>query len=242
MEKPFSIVIPCYNKEESIGRCLQSLISQTYGDFEAIIIDDGSTDGSREVIKSFLKDGRFKAYFMPGNHGRLMARNLGMRMARNEWICWLDADDEYSSMYLELYAKAIDENPDYKIFNSGMFIHNKGYDGYRIIEPFNPGKDKVGMKTFGKGNIGAGSFVFHHSLRWYFPEGVLNPYGIENTFPGKLVEFDKIFLEICEKNEEGHWLPLGNPWGDDYVYFWYITRQTQSKTINTILYTQHIKD
>lgn len=233
----FSIIIPCFNNEESVGRCLQSLISQTYGNFEAIIIDDGSTDKSRDIIKSFLKDKRLRAYFLPKNYGRLVARNTGMRMARNDWICWLDGDDEYISNYLETYNNAIEENKDIKIFNSGMLIHESKAKGYRIVDPV-PETDIADM---GKGRIGAGSFVFHRDVMWFFPENVQNPYGKQNTLPGLLVERDDKFKNICEK-KDGHWQPLGNPWGDDYSYFWYITRENKTKMINQILYIQHVRD
>lgn len=233
----FSIIIPVHNKENEIGRCLQSLVSQTYDNFEVIIIDDGSTDGSKDVIKSFLRHKKFRAYFLPQNHGRLVARNTGMRMARNEYICWLDGDDEYVSTYLEVYAKAIKDNPEIKIFNSGMIVMNHDYSGYRIIETVHE-NDVEGLE---KGRIGTGSFVFHNSLRWYFPEDVEVPYGLENSFPAKLVQRDETFKEICKQNNEGHWLPLGNPFGDDFAYFWYITRKQKTKMINAILYIQHLR-
>lgn len=243
-ENKFSVVIPAYNKEEGISRCLQSLISQTYGKFEAIIVDDGSTDGTRNLVKSFMRDKRFRAFFLSENSGRLVARNVGMRMSRNEWICWLDADDEYMPTYFENYNNAINANPGINIFTSGMLIKNRKRengeiveDGYRIIEPF-----KIhDYENFGQGRIGSGSFVFHRSLMWYFPEDVKNPYGLEKTFPAALVERDPAFREICKQDAEGHWLPLGNPWGDDYSYIWYLTRKNKIKTINSILYTQYVR-
>ncbi len=236
-ENYFSIIIPCYNKEDGIGRCLQSLISQTYDNFEIIIIDDGSTDDSAKIIKSFMRHkARIRAYFLPENHGRLIARNMGMRMAKNDWICWLDADDEYISTYLEEYNKAISENEDIKIFNSGMLILNKDCDGYRIIEPIN----EDGVKNVKSGMIGAGSFVFHKDLKWFFPEDVTVPYGKDGSFPERLVARNEKFKEIC-RMEDGHWQPLGNPWGDDFSYFWYITRGNKTKMINSILYIQHVR-
>jgi len=243
----FSIIIPCYNKVEGIGRCLQSLISQTYGNFEVIIIDDGSTDDSKTVIKSFMKDKRFHAFFMPQNSGRLVARNLGMRLARNNWICWLDADDEYMSNYLEVLNDEINRNPDYKIFNFGMLVKEREIvdderyeNGWRIVPPFFLSESGAGMESFGKGNIGSGSFVFHRDLMKFFPEAK-TPYGLDDSFPAQLVRSDSRFLNICQQNNEGQWLPLGNPWGDDYSYFWWITRENKTKTINVLLYIQHIK-
>lgn len=247
-ENKFSIVIPVHNKEEGIGRCLQSLISQTYGNFEVIIVDDGSTDGSKDIIKSFMKDRRIRAYFLQENAGRLTARNIGMRMSRNDWICWLDADDEYLSTYLEMYNQAINTHQQYKIFNSGMLIKNRKEqgdgiieDGYRVIEPLTIAETDRGMETFPKGRIGSGSFVFHRSLMWFFPEDVESPYGLDKSFPERILAFDDRFKDICEQNEEGHWLPLGNPWGDDYSYIWRLTRDNKMKTINSILYIQHVR-
>jgi glycosyltransferase involved in cell wall biosynthesis len=248
VENKFSIIIPVFNKAEGIGRCLQSLISQTYGDFEVIIIDDGSTDGSKEIIKSFMNDRRIRAYFFKENAGRLVARNVGMRMSRNEYICWLDADDEYMPTYLERYNYAINTNPEYKIFNSGMLIKERKdeqgeiiEDGWRIISPLTLEETKKGMSTFGKGNIGTGSFVFKRELMWFFPENVKCAEGLDNPFGERLVETDGIFKEICKQNDEGHWLPLGNPWGDDYAYVWYLTRKNKMKTINSLLYIQYVR-
>ena len=248
MENRFSVIIPCYNKADKIGSCLQSLISQTYGNFEAIIIDDGSTDKSREVIKTFLKDGRFRAYFLPDNSGRLVARNTGMRMARNNWICWLDADDEYMTNYFEVYNDEINRNPDYKIFNTGMLIKEremvgeKRYEkGWRIIEPLELKEEGEGMESFNNGRIGSGSFVFHNSLMEYFPEDVKTPCGGDDSLPARWVERDPMMLEICKRNDDAQWLPLGNPWGDDYSYFFKLTRKNKSKKINCLLYIQHVR-
>lgn len=250
MENKFSIIIPCHNKADTIGRTLQSLISQTYDNelYEIIVVDDGSTDGSKEVIKTFMRHKSIRAFFLKENSGRLIARNMGMRMSNNDWICWLDADDEYMSNYLEVYNSEIERNPDYKIFNSGMLIKdreiidNKRYEnGYRIIKPLPLKEAEVGMEGFGKGNIGTGSFVFHRSVMWFFPESVTVPEGTDKSLAAKLVGLDEKFKEICKQNENGQWLPMGNPWGDDYVYFWYLTRKFKSKMINALLYIQHVR-
>lgn len=248
----FSIVIPCYNKEDTIGRTLQSLISQTYPKnlFEVIVIDDGSTDGSKEVIKSFMKTNhRFiRAFFMKENAGRMTARNLGMRMAQNDWICWLDADDEYMSTYLETYNDEINRNPDYKLLNSGMLIKDREVvddvryeNGWRIVPPLILNEAEVGMEGFANGQIGTGSFVFHRDIMDFFPENAKTPDGGKDSYPAILVQKDEKFKEICLQNDEGQYLPLGNPWGDDYSYFWYLTRSNKSKSINALLYIQHVR-
>lgn len=248
MEQKFTIIIPVYNKADGIGRCLQSLISQTYKNFEVIIVDDCSTDGGRDIIKSFMRDKRIRAFFLPKNSGRLVARNFGMRLATGDWICWLDADDEYMSNYLEVLNDEINRNQDYKIFNFGMLVKereivdNKRFEsGWRIVEPLILSEKENGMESFPHGKIGTGSFIYHRDLMWFFPEDSKTPYGGDDSYPASLVKKDKVFNEICKKNESGSWMAMGNPWGDDYTYFWYLTRKNKTKTLNNILYIQHIK-
>ncbi len=88
-----SVIIPVYNAEEWLKEALESLQEQTYGDFEAIIVNDGSTDDSEAIIKDFCaKDSRFRVISQP-NAGVSAARNLGIDMAKGEWIAFMDADD-----------------------------------------------------------------------------------------------------------------------------------------------------
>lgn len=85
-----SIIIPCYNAEAFIADSIQSALNQTWSDKEVIVIDDGSSDGSLDVIKRF--DGRIRWETGP-NQGGCLARNRGIELARGEWIQLLDADD-----------------------------------------------------------------------------------------------------------------------------------------------------
>lgn len=93
MDTPkFSIIIPLYNKERTIQRTLNSVLSQSYQNFEIVIIDDGSTDNSVQAVRQ-LKDSRIKLSTKP-NGGPSSARNMGIDKATGEWILFLDADDE----------------------------------------------------------------------------------------------------------------------------------------------------
>lgn len=251
-QNSFSIIIPCYNKADSIARTLQSLISQTYDNYEVIVIDDGSTDDSKKIISSFMRSGRqIRAFFLPDNAGRIVARNVGMRLAKNDWICWLDADDEYMSNYLEVLDDEIKRNPDYKVFNTGMLVKEREviddvrYEkGWRIVPPLELKEEGEGMESFSGGQIGTGSFTFHRDVLkkiGYFPEDAKQPYGGDDSLPARWVERDPKMAEICKKNEQGQWLPLGNPWGDDYSFFWLITRYFKTKTIPVLLYIQHVR-
>lgn len=85
-----SIVIPCYNAERWVPKAIQSALGQTYVNTQVIVVDDGSTDGSLEVIKQF--DGKIN-WLSTSNRGPCAARNMGLKAARGEWIQFLDADD-----------------------------------------------------------------------------------------------------------------------------------------------------
>lgn len=85
-----SIIIPCYNAEKYVAESIQSALDQTYPHCEVIVIDDGSTDGSLDVIKSFGDRIRWET---GPNHGGCAARNRGLELAKGEWIQFLDSDD-----------------------------------------------------------------------------------------------------------------------------------------------------
>jgi len=88
-----SAVVPAYNAQDTIDRCLESLRRQTYPNLEILVIDDGSTDGTAETVAKHLNDPRVR-YFDKPHSGRPETRNRGIAEARGHWIAWLDADDE----------------------------------------------------------------------------------------------------------------------------------------------------
>lgn len=94
----FSVVIPLFNKEKSIERTILSVLKQSFVDFEIIIVNDGSTDNSVDVVKQ-ISDTRIRLVEKP-NGGVSSARNRGIEEARNEWVCFLDGDDQWHSDYL----------------------------------------------------------------------------------------------------------------------------------------------
>lgn len=94
-----AVVIPLWNKAATVRRALESVAAQTYGDFEAIIVDDGSTDASAEIAESFA-DPRFRV-IRQANAGPGAARNRGLKESRSVYVAFLDADDEWLPTYLE---------------------------------------------------------------------------------------------------------------------------------------------
>jgi len=95
----FSVVIPLFNKEQYIGRALNSVLTQTFEDFEVIVVNDGSTDEGANVVKEFV-DSRIHLVHQK-NAGETAARNRGIEEAKAELIAFLDADDEWKPRFLE---------------------------------------------------------------------------------------------------------------------------------------------
>lgn len=100
MEKKITLIIPIYNVESYLNRCLNSIISQTYQNFEVILINDGSTDNSKQICEEFIKlDNRFRL-INKSNEGVSIARNIGIQEATGEWLSFIDSDDWLEKDYL----------------------------------------------------------------------------------------------------------------------------------------------
>ena len=104
-----SVIIPVYNAEKYIGKCLDSILSQTFKDFEVICINDLSQDGSLEILKEFSrKDGRIRIINNEKNLGAGLTRNIGIDKANGEYIYFIDSDDYIDEDYLEEMVKKIE--------------------------------------------------------------------------------------------------------------------------------------
>ena len=110
----FSIIVPTYNREKYIIKCIDSVLDQTYDNFEVIIIDDGSTDNTENLVKKY-QDKRIK-YFKNENHGIGYSRNFGINKAKGDYIFFLDSDDYLEENMLEEVLNNI-KNHDILIFN-----------------------------------------------------------------------------------------------------------------------------
>ncbi|MCQ2312258.1 MAG: glycosyltransferase family 2 protein [Paludibacteraceae bacterium] len=112
-----SIVIPLYNKAQSITHTLDSVLAQTYTDYEVIVVNDGSTDGSDKVVEDYIKSpitnhkSQIHLVSQP-NGGVCSARNRGIREAKGEYVALLDADDQWDKEYLAEQVRMIEDFPD----------------------------------------------------------------------------------------------------------------------------------
>jgi hypothetical protein len=117
-----SIIVPCYNQAQYLDEALQSVLGQTYTNWECIIVNDGSLDNTEQVAKNWVaKDVRY-SYLYKGNGGLSSARNLGLEKVKGSYIQFLDSDDILDSRKLELSLSEFDSGKDLVISNFRMFV------------------------------------------------------------------------------------------------------------------------
>jgi len=107
-----SVIVPVYNTGKYLSKCLDSIISQTFSDFELLLVDDGSSDNSGKICDEYAeKDDRISV-FHKENRGVSSARNLGLDKANGKWICFIDSDDYVKPAYLQYLIENENENVD----------------------------------------------------------------------------------------------------------------------------------
>ena len=124
----FSVLVPTYNQANYLSEALDSLINQTYDDWEAIVVNDGSADDTLEVMACYAaKDNRIRT-FHKQNGGVASALNKGLQNARGQWICWLSSDDFFEPDKLRIHLQAMKLRPDIKFFHTHYFalLEEKG--------------------------------------------------------------------------------------------------------------------
>ena len=127
MSKPlFSVVCPTFNSAEFVGDTLKSVIDQTYAADEILVVDDGSTDNTVQIVRGIQKISATSIRLIEGEHaGPGAARNLGIKVATNEWIAFIDSDDLWRSEKLAVVASYIEKNPLCNIFCHGEYHVSK---------------------------------------------------------------------------------------------------------------------
>ncbi len=132
----FSVVITTRNRAQLLKRTLESLISQTDKDWEAIIVDDGSTDDTYAHILPYLRSRTGIKYFRKPHSGAVSSRNFGIKSSRGKYVTFLDSDDEYHPAHLESRKKYLTRNPEVKFLYGGAKILGNQY----VPDKDNPSK------------------------------------------------------------------------------------------------------
>lgn len=148
MEKLVSVIIPVYNKEKYLRICLESVMNQSYSNIEIIVIDDGSTDNSSNIIEKMkLKDKRIR-YYSQRNLGVSSARNKGIDLALGEYLFFLDADDKIKKQTISLLInESIKCSADIVVSNFTYSIENKEIKKTYYKQEHIKGKDLSSLQT-----------------------------------------------------------------------------------------------
>lgn len=118
-----SVIIPAYNVERYLSRCLNSVLSQTFKDFEIVVVNDGSSDRTGEICDEYASVDKRIRIVHKENEGVSIARNIGIENAQGEWCCFIDSDDWVESQYLENFD--IDNNSDSQLIMQSFVIDNE---------------------------------------------------------------------------------------------------------------------
>lgn len=162
-----SVIIPLYNKEAIVERSVKSVLSQDYDDFEVVVVNDGSTDRSAEIVKS-IHNPRI-TLIEQENGGPSKARNTGVKHAKGEWILFLDADDELLPGALNVFVNLACENNGVNVIDCGSVtkIHNTKEEKRNRLN----GYSRVPMRDWYFNRIGPGSnhSIFKKDLLLLYP-------------------------------------------------------------------------
>ena len=120
----FSAVVPTYNRRRFIKTCLDSVLKQTFGDLEVIVVDDGSTDKTMDILAEYQGSGI--NYLYTEHSGVSHARNAGIRNSNGKYIAFLDSDDRWDERKLEITYKYIEDYPDINIFHTDEIWYRRG--------------------------------------------------------------------------------------------------------------------
>jgi glycosyltransferase involved in cell wall biosynthesis len=139
-----SVIIPAYNGDRYIGKAIDSVLQQSYHDYEIIVVDDGSSDRTSQIVQSY---GSKVQYRSQQNQGVAAARNRGLEVAQGEYIAFLDQDDFFLPNKLALQVALLEQQPSLGIVNSGWQIVNEDDAFLAAVQPWQtlPQLDLVGL-------------------------------------------------------------------------------------------------
>ena len=238
-EPKFSIITPTCNRPDQLERACKSVEAQTYENWEHIIVDDmtnvkmqvadGEVDYNIELLVGQIhKLGNWQYIRHNKRTERIISYNDGMKAVKNDWVLFLDDDDEILPFTLEYLAEAIKTYPDFKVFNYGGLVTAKNKYWMRVREPIQF-EQKLNPVNVVSGQVVNGQFIFHKSClekTGLFPEAH-NCYELADMagIPGYSSKVRT----------------LGNPWGNDFLMFWRLTRHYISKKLDYYLYITHLR-
>ncbi len=127
MQHTISVIIATYNRNHVIKNALDSLIAQSFNNWEAIVVDDGSTDNTKNTINEYIAKGLPVKYHWQTNCGAYCAKNKGAELANGDYITFLDSDDRYKPNHLESRLEILNAHPDIQLLHGGVEIIGNEY-------------------------------------------------------------------------------------------------------------------
>lgn len=167
----FSIIVPTYNRADRIARTINSVLCQTFPDFELLIIDDGSTDNTREVVATY-SDRRIRYFLQSNSGGPASPRNKGIGISSGELIAFLDADDEFTPDKLEVVYKTSLRMPGADVYAHNIIKvdDNLNSESLMLCGPFESGFYKAllcsGNRLSNSGTVVRREFILKNNL-WF---------------------------------------------------------------------------
>ena len=204
----FSVIIPTYNRAHLISNTIDSVLAQTHPHFELIIVDDGSTDNTKQVIADRYGNNPVVIYFYKQNEERGAARNYGLKQAKGDFVIFFDSDDLMKPDYLETINKIIIENPKVKLLATKYNYDNSGNVGNHPAL-LNLKEGWYDQSFFLKGNILACNYCIRikdHNYKLFPPERELASmedwlFLLENLEENKIFIKDKICVTMRQHDE-----------------------------------------
>ena len=176
MKEYISIIIPCYNTEKYLEKCLQSILNQSFKNYEIILIEDSSTDKTKEIIEEYVKKhSNIKAIYNEENKGAAYSRNKALKEASYDLISFIDSDDVLdSNFYEEMLSQMKKEKTDLVVCDIYLKFENKKGTDTRCVACLDP-SDKYSFMDNGHAASPCNK-IFQKSilLKYPFPEGIMN--------------------------------------------------------------------
>ena len=203
MKTLFSVIVPTYNRQEKILPTLHSILAQSFDNFELIVVDDGSTDKTAEIIKEKLSAQKKLHYFYKKNEERSVARNFGIEKAKGEFLVFFDSDDFMHPDCLEVLAKNIQKFPENNFFVSKFQIRKQKNISFSEINSLPEGF--YSYESLLRGNVFRLIVLRKNALKHLFPpqfriceDWIFN---FLNIYEDKIFLIDRITYSLNDHEE-----------------------------------------
>lgn len=227
-----SIIVPVYNSRENLSRCIESILHQSFQEYELILVDDGSSDGSEQICDNYaLIDNRIKVYHKP-NNGVCSARNMGIEMSQGEKICFIDCDDCIEPYMIEHLNSC---NADLVTVGVNMIGQNEGIYVAHDTREYVMQKDAAEIFNF---NFESQCDKRSYMSVWshLFNKAIIDEYNIRFNSNIKVIEDTMFMMEYLTHCHSIIQLPFA-----DYIYYDSNTSFSKKYALSGLEFYDHIK-